>query len=420
MSRDTDNADEIRESLARLLAEIPEFLSQGAKNIVSLSALALEAGIGMVAGAIAFHSSDVPAFIHKCLAGDEELLTRNDSVLDAWRVYERGLRHTEIRDPFIVGEEDLCEILVDCWGYTRPLDEILEISKEGYARTLEELETLARNIDRGKTWLDSIRVQRRRPVSPADLARLYEDEVDRLRRFLYARNVVSIPPGEKLRILQTPLYLQSLRATASYSAPVTGDTTGPGTFYITPGTDDLALIATHCSYLTAHETYPGHHVLDHIRVRHPNPIRRQIESPLFYEGWACYAEALLGELGYIQDRRVRLVQLQRRLWRAVRAILDIELQTGRCSLEEGAARIEQVGFSRTRAWRQVKRFALTPGYQLCYFMGMHELLELRSRFSLMLSMQEFHDAVLGGGEIPFQWVDRRLQAAVENRQSARG
>ena len=169
------------------------------------------------------------------------------------------------------------------------------------------------------------------------------------------------------------------------------------------------MIARHCPYLSAHETYPGHHLLDQLRIHHLNPVRRQIESPLFYEGWACYAEQLLDELGYVRDPRQRLVQLERRLWRCLRAVLDVELHTEMTSPEEAVARIQDLGYSRARALRQVRRFCLTPGYQLCYFMGNHEILRLRERFAPALGLSGFHDGLLEGGQLPFHLVERRLE-----------
>ena len=157
--------------------------------------------------------------------------------------------------------------------------------------------------------------------------------------------------------------------------------------------------------------YPGHHILDHLRIHHPNPIRRQVESPLFYEGWACYAEQLLDELGYVRDLRQQLIGLKRQLWRNLRAELDIKLQTVRISLEQAGMEIEDLGFSRQRAERQIRRFALTPGYQLCYFMGNHEIIRLREQFSSRLDLKAFHDTLLGGGEIPFHFVEKRLTAS---------
>jgi len=175
--------------------------------------------------------------------------------------------------------------------------------------------------------------------------------------------------------------------------------------------NDLEGISTHCPYFSAHETYPGHHILDQLRIHHSNPIRRQIESPLFYEGWACYGEQLLNELGYIYDPRQQLIHLKRLLWRSLRATMDVELQTGKVTLVQAAKKMETFGFSTQRTQRQIRRFALTPGYQLCYFMGMYEINRLRKRFSSRLGLKSFHDTLLGGGEIPFHLVERRLEAS---------
>ena len=165
----------------------------------------------------------------------------------------------------------------------------------------------------------------------------------------------------------------------------------------------------HVELLLENDKETGHHVLDHLRIQHPNPIRRQMESPLFYEGWACYAETLLDELDYVTDPCRRLVQQKRQLWRSLRAILDVKLQTGRLSLEEGVAELQALGYSRPRAVRQIRRFALTPGYQLCYFMGMHEIFRLREAFSPGMGLRRFHDTLLNGGQIPFPLVETRLQ-----------
>jgi uncharacterized protein (DUF885 family) len=170
------------------------------------------------------------------------------------------------------------------------------------------------------------------------------------------------------------------------------------------------MISGHCPYLSAHETYPGHHLLDHLRIHHPNPIRRQIESPLFYEGWACYAEQLLDELGYVQDSRRQLILLKRQMWRNLRALLDVELQTGKMTVPQAIKKIELLRFSHERARRQVRRFCLTPGYQLCYFLGNYEILRLRERYAASLSFKRFHDILLGGGQIPFDLAEKRMEA----------
>jgi uncharacterized protein (DUF885 family) len=289
--------------------------------------------------------------------------------------------------------------------------EILEIAQYAYQKTEEKLNATARMIDGQKSWRLIIRENRPSISSFVEVMRLYKKEVKDLRRLIYLEDMITLPPGERVTVLETPSYLQSLRATASYQAPFTGKTQGHGMFFITPGRDDLGLISSHCPYLCAHETYPGHHILDHIRIHHSNPIRRQIESPLFYEGWACYAEQLLDRMGYVRDPRRQLVGLKRQLWRNLRAALDVKLQTGKITLAQAAEEIEALGFPSSRAQRQARRFCLTPGYQLCYFMGMHEIIRLRERFSSRLGLKNFHDTLLTGGEIPFHLVEKRMAAS---------
>jgi len=104
----------------------------------------------------------------------------------------------------------------------------------------------------------------------------------------------------------------------------------------------------------------------------------------------------------------------------MRAILDIKLQTGQMSLAQGADKMRILGFSSTRRQRQIRRYALTPGYQLCYFMGMYEIIELRKQFEPRLGLKNFHDILLGGGEIPFDLVEKRLEVGEGARNSDRG
>ena len=65
---------------------------------------------------------------------------------------------------------------------------------------------------------------------------------------------------------------------------------------------------------------------------------RQIESPLFYEGWASYAEFLLIDSGYITHPMDLLVDYKRRLWRSARCQVDVGLTTGKI---DGAHAVQQ-------------------------------------------------------------------------------
>lgn len=163
--------------------------------------------------------------------------------------------------------------------------------------------------------------------------------------------------------------------------------------------------------LTAHETIPGHHFLDSIRRRLVNPIRRQIESPLFYEGWASYAEFLLVDSGYIDSPMEALVDYKRRLWRSARCQVDVGLTTGKINLENAIHLLKVCGFSSEEAHRQVDRFRLNPGYQLCYSLGSNEFKQLRVSCGRHMDETRFHTFLMEGGELPFHLIEKRLAAS---------
>lgn len=409
ISRENRTADQVKTSLSSLFAQIPAFLCLALKNLRSPSEIALEVALNMTRDAIYFHSHDIRTYIEEKMGDDKGLLSRNTEALEAWKRYERELLQQPARNSFAIGKDGLREIVAVSLSYFKSPEEILEIAQYAYQKTQEKLHALARKIDSCKTWNLIIYENPPSVSSPEGVLPLYQKEVQSLRRFFYSRDIVTFPIKEKVIVLRTPSCLQSLRATASYRSPLTGDTDSHGLFYITPGEEDLELISNHCAYISAHETYPGHHILDHIRIHHSNPIRRQIESPLFYEGWACYAEQLLNELGYIRDPRHQLIGLKRQLWRCLRAILDVKLQTEKSTPAQAAEEIETLGYSSKTAQRQVRRFCLTPGYQLCYFTGMNEIIRLREKFSSRMGLKPFHDTLLSGGEIPFYLVGKRLE-----------
>ncbi|MBW1701830.1 MAG: DUF885 family protein [Deltaproteobacteria bacterium] len=400
--------DKVKQNLLTLFTQIPSFLRLASKILRSPSEISLRVAVSMAQDALHFYSHGVRAFIEEKIGKNRELIKKIKEVSEAWERYKRDLIQFPPGEPFAIGEDGLTKILTLSLSCPKSPGEILEIARYAYQKTQEKLHALAKKIDSHKTWDLIIHEQSPSISTRKEFMHLYEKEVHSLRRFCYSQDIMTFPAGEKIIVLKTPSYLQSLRATASYRPPLTGDTKGHGIFYITPGKEDLEMISSHCPYLSAHETYPGHHILDHLRIHHPNPIRRQIESPLFYEGWACYSEQLLDELGYVQDPRQKLVQLQRQLWRCLRAILDVELQRGKMTLAEAAKEVQILGFSTKRAQRQIRRFCLTPGYQLCYFMGTYEILRLREKFFFRLGPKAFYDTLLGGGEIPFHLVEKRL------------
>src|SRR5256714_8320362 len=76
-----------------------------------------------------------------------------------------------------------------------------------------------------------------------------------------------------------------------------------------------------------HEGVPGHHLqLAQLTYRSAELSRFQrlaAAIPGYTEGWALYAERLMGELGYMQNPDFELGMLRAQAFRAMRVIVDI-------------------------------------------------------------------------------------------------
>jgi hypothetical protein len=249
---------------------------------------------------------------------------------------------------------------------------------------------------------------------------LYQYEIDRLGSFFREHGFKDVGLNLSLELCETPAYLRSVRGPASFSAAFSTDVREKDFFYMTTRrpqhrgqeAGDLLRKRLHREYkfLAAHETFPGHHLLDSVRRSLENPVRRQIESPLFYEGWAYYAESLLSEYGYVETPIEFLVDCKRRLWRAARCQIDVGLNTGMLTREDAIRLLTTAGFTPEEAHHQIDHFGLNPGYQLCYTLGRYEIMQLKRTYESRMGRDQFHRQLLEGGELPFQLIEKRLQS----------
>jgi len=299
------------------------------------------------------------------------------------------------------------------------LEEVFQVAVDEWEENLKQLNKLQSKLDQQKSW-QNLYHDFSPNIGEIDTIELYQRETELLRLFFRDHGFREEDLSASLEIATTPHYLKSVRGTASFGAAFSSDSKEKSFFYITPGfknqqssvhENDLLRKRLHREYkfLTAHETIPGHHLLDSIRRKLENPVRRQIESPLFYEGWAYYAESLLTEQGYIQNPMEHLVDYKRRLWRSARCQIDVGLHAGFLTLTDAVGLLTTAGFSREEAKRQINRFQLNPGYQLCYSLGNYEIMRLKKAYKNRMGSEKFHAFLLKGGELPFHWIEKRLQ-----------
>jgi uncharacterized protein (DUF885 family) len=298
-------------------------------------------------------------------------------------------------------------------------EEIFVIAREDWQEILGHLKDLQSRINQNKTWDQLYNGYLPSQTPEEDIIVLYVDEINRLQRFFsqngFSEELLSSP----IEIKYTPTYLKSVRSSASFAAAFSRDPQEKSYFYISTHfpqhnskeTDHHLQRRLNREYkmLTAHETIPGHHFLDSFRRKLNNPIRRQIESPLFYEGWASYAESMLIEYGYLKDPMELLVSLKRELWRSARCQIDVGFTIGKLSEHTAIDLLQTCGFDPAEASRQLDRFRLNPGYQLCYCYGSHEFKQLKKKYGDRLEGKDFYSFLLQGGELPFHLIERRFE-----------
>lgn len=206
-----------------------------------------------------------------------------------------------------------------------------------------------------------------------------------------------------------PPYLKAIRAASAYSF-TPANPSQKGTFFIVPPegpwSDNREELAEY-RMLTAHETYPGHHLLDTWRWHFISASRRRVESPLFYEGWACFSEELMRITGYFSGPADLLLLAKRRCRRAVRGLVDLDLQTGMLDRRAAAQRLVEAGFSADAAASVVPKYALRPGVQVCYTFGIRRFADLYIRYGTN-DAKRFVQEVLSCGEIGFDLLEKCL------------
>ncbi|MGO9021497.1 MAG: DUF885 family protein [Syntrophobacteraceae bacterium] len=411
-----NHKERIERTLARLSA-IPSLMRQAAGNLDFVPTTFHQATLAMLNDCGRYLRETAQGLTTEDAGRLEAAIEAALSSLEAFGRYLGSLRSVPDRELAVPGLE---KTLRDRFGSVRNLSEVFEIAVEEWSENLRELESLQKDLAHGKSWRELYHGYSPEEAGAIDTITLYQREMERLKRFFESNGFMgTIAPGLPL-VCQTPTYLQSVRSSASFSAAFTKDGREKDFFFITTQaqgqrsreTGELRRKRFHREYkfLTAHETFPGHYLLDSTRRMLENPVRSQIESPLFYEGWAYYVESLLTEYGYAESPMDRLIDRKRRLWRAARCQIDIGLSSGRLLPDDALRLLTTAGFSSEEARGQIDRFRLNPGYQLCYSLGRFEILRLREAYAGETGHDGFHRLLLEGGQLPFHLIEKRLRS----------
>ena len=408
----------IDRTMARL-SEIPRVLKQAADNIGTVPEAYYQPSLYMIDDCRQY-LEDIfkPLANNQSKAISAEFSKLVNTALSSLGSLQGFLNDLSPASDQLFAGETLERTVNEHFSCVRSLDNIFQIAAESWQENLSQLEELRVHLDPAKSWQQIYHEYYPAEIGEMDTLALYAQEIENLRSFFVQQGFDEETLNSAVEVSETPMYLRSVRGAASFAAAYTSNPEEKSYFYVTtriahqPDEQVQRSLKKrfHREYrlLTAHEAVPGHHYLDSIRRRLKNPIRRQIESPLFYEGWASYAESLLLEYGYMKSPLDVLIDLKRNLWRSARCQIDVGLTTGRITTADAWELLKVCSFSPGEIRRQIDRFRLNPGYQVCYSLGNYEFVQLKSAYAARLGNKRFHAYVLEGGELPFHLIDKRL------------
>ncbi len=259
------------------------------------------------------------------------------------------------------------------------------------------------------------RIQANHPA-PEQLLGVYREQMQAARAFVAARDLVSLPPVERLDVVETPVFLRHQIPFAAYQEPMPSDPRQQGYYYVTPPAD-AAQRAEHnyagLMHTCVHEAWPGHHL--QFVTANGNAAARTLPrllnaSATLYEGWALYCEQLMHEQGFLGRPEQRFLLLKDRLWRALRIVVDVEIHTRGLSLDAAADRmVQHLGFPREQAMADLTWYTRAPGIPMGYATGWALINAMRERAQTEpgFALKGFHDRLLSVGSIALPLVLQR-------------
>jgi uncharacterized protein (DUF885 family) len=427
--------DRVR-SLVAIESQIPNILIAARTNLNDvLPKPYVELAIQIARGSADFLKKDLVAAVGNLK--DEQLRVAfheaNRKAASALNDYAAWLEREKLPKAnfdFALGEEKFRRFLAQTELVDLPPEKILEIGMEQLKAEQTAFAEAAKKIDPNKSPSEVFKQIQSEHPTPQNLIPDVAKDLDKIRKYVLNRHVVSIPSDVRAKVKETPQYL---RATSFASM----DTPGPferhateAYYYVTPTENDwpekqkqewLTAFNYYTSdVVTIHEAYPGHYVqFLHLNTSPASKVEKIFGSYAFVEGWAHYCEKMMLDEGYGSSTsstpseddvrraaKYRMAQADEALLRLCRLCVSIKLHTQKMSLDEATKFFQDNCYYEEKPARQeALRGTYDPGY-LNYTLGKLQILKLRDDYKAQqgddFSLQKFHSELLNHGMPPIR------------------
>ena len=427
--------DRVR-SLTAIESQIPNILIAARTNLDEvLPKPYVELAIEMAKGASDFLKKSLPPAV----AGVKDEQVRiafenaNRKAAHAVNDYATWLEREKLPKAslnFALGDEKFRRLLAQTELVDLPPQKILEIGMAQLKAEQEAFADAAQKIDPSKSPVEVFRQIQSEHPTPQNLIPGVSKDLDKIRKYVVNRHLVSIPSDVRPKVKETPQYE---RATSFASM----DTPGPfekrateAYYYVTPTENDwpekqkqewLTAFNYYTSDITSiHEAYPGHYVqFLHLNESLASKVEKIFDSYAFIEGWAHYCEKMMLDEGYgsatnstpsendvKRAAKYRMAQADEALLRLCRLCVSIKMHTQNMSIDEATKFFQENCYYEEKPARQeAMRGTFDPGY-LSYTLGKLEILKLRDDYKAQegdeFSLEKFHNELLNHGMPPIR------------------
>ena len=410
--------------LIEYLPIIQEDLESGSRQLIEYVPRFQELGLYMAKNSNVIFDEEINKFFESCssITEDEknQIKSVSSQIIEELKIFteyiENSLPNRE-ESTFSVGKSTYNKMLK--YQFLLPYDDetLWEFGWQEFNRTLDKMDALAKEIDSTKTTKELLIDIKNEYPDPYDMIEAHQHWVDKSGEHIKSKGLIPIPWKERVNVVAREKCLRKTSYYGNFSSSRGEDEEGYFTseWKINPF-EDYWDEKTKNEYLVEHdwgviivtaphETYGGHHIQGLYQMHNPNKLRKNNGISLFSEGWGLYNEQLMLETGFYPNKKIKLRQLQLRLWRNARVIYDVGMHSGKLSYEEAISLMtDKVGFLRWAAQLEIDSSSSRPGYFIGYFIGMTEILKMREEFKKLMGesydISDFHEKLLKVGNMP--------------------
>ena len=350
-----------------------------------------------------------------------EILNQLESFIDFLK-YDLPKKN---KTSFSIGKETYNKMLKNQFLLNYDDETLWEFGWKEFNNTLNKMDALAKEIDPNKSTKELLIDIKNEYPDPDKMIEAHQYWVDKSGEHIKSKKLIPIPWKERVLVVPREEYLRKTSYYGNFSRSTGKDEDGFFTskWKINPfeerwdqKTKDEYLVEHDWGVILVtapHETYAGHHIQGLYQMHNPRELRRNNGLSLFSEGWGLYNEQLMLETGFYPNKKIKLRQLQLRLWRNARVIYDVGMHTGKMTYEEAIKLMtDKVGFLRWAAQLEIDSSSSRPGYFIGYFMGMIEILKMREEYKKLIGnnykISDFHEKLLKIGNMPPSLMKQEL------------